>query len=99
MDINMAYDGLDDIGFAYSTGDTFSDDHLNTAENLSGNVTKDTVQQSLPHVSSGSVSSYQSASPTERVGFVNNVKAFGFFKSISVMPTVKLRLSITHISS
>ncbi|CAH8663483.1 unnamed protein product [Schistosoma haematobium] len=66
MDINMAYDGLDDIGFAYSTGDTFSDDHLNTAENLSGNVTKDTVQQSLPHVSSGSVSSYQSASPTER---------------------------------
>ncbi|CAH8629326.1 unnamed protein product [Schistosoma intercalatum] len=66
MDINMAYDGLDDIGFAYSAGDTFSDDHLNTAENLSGNVTKDTVQQSLPHVSSGSVSSYQSASPTER---------------------------------
>ncbi|CAH8667768.1 unnamed protein product [Schistosoma rodhaini] len=66
LDINMAYDGLDDIGFAYSTGDTFSDDHLNTAENVFGNVTKDTVQQSLPHVSSGSVSSYQSASPTDR---------------------------------
>uniref|UniRef100_A0A094ZSN2 Syntaxin-binding protein 5 n=1 Tax=Schistosoma haematobium TaxID=6185 RepID=A0A094ZSN2_SCHHA len=85
MDINMAYDGLDDIGFAYSTGDTFSDDHLNTAENLSGNVTKDTVQQSLPHVSSGSVSSYQSASPTERSSCTK-----GYFNLLTIVLVIIL---------
>ncbi|CAH8647567.1 unnamed protein product [Heterobilharzia americana] len=69
MDINMAYDGLEDIGFGYSTGggDAFSDDHLNyPADNYIASTSKDSAQQSLPHVSSGSVSSYQSLSPTER---------------------------------
>ncbi|VDQ15533.1 unnamed protein product [Trichobilharzia regenti] len=70
MDINMAYDGLDDLGFTYSgvSGDAFSDDHhYSTADSFTGNTTKDNAQQSLPHVSSGSVSSYQSLSPTEKV--------------------------------
>nr|CAH8871152.1 unnamed protein product [Trichobilharzia regenti] len=69
MDINMAYDGLDDLGFTYSgvSGDAFSDDHhYSTADSFTGNTTKDNAQQSLPHVSSGSVSSYQSLSPTEK---------------------------------
>ncbi|KAH8864759.1 Syntaxin-binding protein 5 [Schistosoma japonicum] len=66
LDVNMTYDGLNDIGLNCSGGDAFSDDHWSTLETSSGNTTKDGIQQSLPLVSSGSANSNQSVSPTER---------------------------------